>query len=86
MRRKSKSERKIFVKTTTRNKIRYVKAKPKKRTCTGCGALLIGIKRDSSFSLKKMVKSKKRVSRKFGGELCSKCSRERIIEEVKEWK
>ena len=86
MRRKSKSERKVFVKTPNRNKISLRKSKPNKRTCKECGAFLIGIKRNNAFSLKKVGKSKKRSNRKFGGDLCSKCSRVKIVEEVKKWK
>ena len=83
MKRKSKSERKIFVKTPTKNKIDYRKANPGKRTCKECGASLHGIKRDNSFSLRKVSKSKKKVNRKFGGELCSKCSRSKIIKSAR---
>ncbi|MAF51122.1 MAG: 50S ribosomal protein L34e [Nanoarchaeota archaeon] len=86
MRRKSKSERKVFVKTPTRNKISFRKSSPGKKPCVECGTQLMGIKRDSTFSLRRVSKSKKRVNRKFGGELCSRCSREIIVEGARKWK
>ena len=85
MRRKHKSERKVFVKTTTgKNKVVFRKRNPNKKTCRKCGELLKGIKRISSFKLNKTNKSLKKNNRKYGGELCSRCSREEIIKGARE--
>ena len=87
MKRKSKSERKVFVKTPSgRNTISLRDRRPSKRTCKTCGAVLKGVKRISAFKLSKTSKSKKRANRKFGGELCSRCSREIILEGARKWK
>ncbi|MBU2639565.1 MAG: hypothetical protein KKG75_02535 [Nanoarchaeota archaeon] len=59
------------------------RSNPKKRICKSCGKALKGIKRMNAFSLRKINKSFKRVNRKYGGELCTTCSREKIIETVR---
>ena len=80
MRRKHKNERKVFVKTPTgKSKVVFKKRNPNRKTCKKCGEMLKGIKRINSFKLNKTNKSLKKNNRKFGGELCSKCSREEII-------
>ena len=82
--RKSKSERKIFVKTIKGNKVAYKIRKPRNNTCGKCKVNLSGIPRDNVAKLKNY--SKKRVNRKYGGNLCSKCSREAIIKGARQWK
>ena len=79
---KSRSKRRIFVRTTTKNKIRYEKVTPNERRCSECNRILMGIPRNT----KKVGKSRKKINRKYGGDLCSNCSRNRIIKEVREWK
>ncbi len=84
MNRKAKSERKVFVKTPSgKNIISYRKRTPKKKTCKICGKILYGIRRENAFKLKKINKSFKTVNRKYGGELCSSCSRNEIIKGVR---
>jgi len=58
-----------------RTSTHYVKQKPKKATCARCGASLGGVPREIPNRLKKMTRSQRRVSRKFGGVLCGKCVR-----------
>ncbi len=56
----------------------FSKAKPKSRSCASCGAQLKGIPRLTPIRFSNTAKSTHSVSRKFGGELCSNCSRELI--------
>lgn len=46
--------------------------------CTSCGALLHGMRRQGTVGLANSASSQKRVSRKFGGSLCSSCGREAL--------
>jgi len=64
-----------------RTSIHYLKQKPKKATCARCRASLGGVPRAIPSRLKKMTRSQRRVSRKFGGVLCSKCVR--VVEKYK---
>lgn len=56
-----------------RNVKRYVKQKPDQAICGRCGIKLAGVPRASPSRLKKMARSARTVSRKFGGVLCAKC-------------
>ncbi len=67
-------KRKARVRVATRTITRVVRATPKIAKCAICKKPLHGIPRN----VKKLPKSKKRVSRIYGGYLCSKCSRELI--------
>jgi large subunit ribosomal protein L34e len=49
--------------------------------CAICKKVLHGLPRLNKF--RKLSKSKKRVSRIFGGYLCSKCTREVLKEKVR---
>lgn len=61
----------------------YRKRKPSKAICAGCGALLHGVPRERPFIMQRLAKTKKRPERKFGGTLCSKCSRDKIKEHAR---
>ena len=61
----------------------FDKAKPSHHECAGCGSQLHGLKRLHPIRYSNLSMSAKTVNRKFGGELCSKCSRERIKNSVK---
>lgn len=56
-----------------RNVKRYVKQKPDQAICGRCGTKLAGIPRASPSRLKKMARSARTVSRRFGGVLCARC-------------
>lgn len=58
--------------------IHYKKKKPKQAKCAGCGKPLTGVKRNIPSRVKNLAKSKKRPSRPYGGNLCSRCSREAV--------
>ena len=72
-------KRKIFKKTTKGVKIVYVKKKVKLPRCV-CGAVLHGIPSLRSSQIRKLSKSEKGPERPYGGNLCSKCMRLKIIE------
>mgnify|MGYP001587884821 CR=1 FL=1 len=72
--------RKIYKKLPgNRVKIREERANPRIAICGVCGVKLHGIKKLSSNKIKNMPKSKNGPNRMNGGNLCSKCSRERIL-------
>ncbi len=65
---------------------RYVFHKVKKKTnfpkCAICGAIINGVPRVRPYKLKSMAKTKKRPERIYGGVLCPKCLRKKIIEAI----
>jgi len=80
---KSRSRRRVYVKSSKGTKLVYKQRKSAKRTCNFCGKPLHGVAAVTRKALKKLTKSQKRPERKFGGVLCSSCSRLRIIQEVR---
>jgi len=58
--------------------IHYKKKKPSIGKCGICKKPLKGIKRLRQAKLRNIPKSQKRVARAYGGNLCSKCSKETI--------
>ncbi len=59
-----------------RNVTHYVKETPKQATCARCSGQLQGIPRLLPNLLKKLTRSQRSVSRKFGGVLCGNCVKE----------
>ncbi len=83
-RKRSRSLRKIFVKTPGgRTTVHYKYRKPKVAHCGKCGAKLKGIVRERPYKMKKMAKSKKKVSRPYSGVLCTKCMRALFTEKAR---
>lgn len=80
---KSRSRRRVFVKTSGKTRIHYKKRKPSKAKCGKCGAVLKGVPNVRASKLKKITKTKKRPERPFGGVLCSKCMRLEIKRRIK---
>ena len=72
---KSRSRRRVFVKSSSKTKIHYRKRKPSKSKCGKCKTVLKGVPNVRAMKLKRMNKTKKRPQRPFGGVLCSKCTR-----------
>ena len=66
-----------------RTVIQFKKKKHKIAKCGSCGAKLSGIPRERPYKMKKMAKTKKRPERPFGGVLCSKCLREKLVKEAR---
>lgn len=79
-RHKSRTFRRIAVKTPgARNIIHYKKRKPQAAKCGSCKATLKGVPRERPYKMRNMPKTAKRPERPFGGVLCSKCSRKKIV-------
>lgn len=80
---KTRSLRRTKVKTPGgRVVIHYTKRNPSIAKCGVCKRALHGLKRLRPSKLRSIPKSQRRVSRKFGGALCSRCSRNRIIQHI----
>jgi len=81
---KSRRLRKVF-RRTPGNKVvvQYKKRKPKKAVCAICGNILKGVARQITSKFKNISKSQKRPLRPYGGYLCSKCTKKKIIEEAR---
>ena len=81
---KSRTYRRIHIKTPgRRNIIHYKRRKPSKAHCAECRAVLSGVPRELPYKMQNMPKTKKRPERPYGGMLCSKCARKRIISEAR---
>ncbi len=77
---KSRSKKLKFVKTPGgRTVVHYKSKKNSKAKCAGCGAKLLGTLAKSAAKMKNLPKSAKKPTRPYGGNLCSKCMRKRII-------
>ena len=81
---RSRSLRKIFRKVPGgATKLHYKKQKPKVAKCGSCGTGLKGVPREFPFRMRNMPKTFKRPERPYGGVLCSKCMRLKILEQVR---
>ncbi len=49
--------------------------KTSKHVCGLCGSVLSGVPRGKGSEIKKMTHSQRKPSRPFGGQLCSRCTR-----------
>ncbi len=76
---RSRTFRRVYVRTPTKTVINYEKRKPAKAKCANCGTVLAGVASERPYKMKNMPKTKKRPERPFGGVLCSKCTRLEII-------
>ena len=56
--------------------IHYLRREPRKARCASCKKVLHGVASRRPTKMKGLAKTKKAVSRAFGGNLCSACSRE----------
>ena len=83
----TRSLRRVKVRTPgSRLVTHYSKRKPSIAKCANCKNELKGIPRERPSVFRNLTLSQKTVSRPFGGNLCSKCSREAIINKYKEQK
>lgn len=81
---KSRTKRRVYIKTPGgKNKILYKKRNMGKIKCGNCGGELHGIPRMIRSKFRSIPKSKKRVERLYGGNLCSRCMRKKIKEKWK---
>ncbi len=82
---RSRRFRRVFVRTASQVKLHYRKRKPSKQKCPECGNLLKGTARVRATQLRTIAKTKKVPSRKFPN-LCSQCSRKKLIEMARSMK
>ncbi|MEM2121580.1 MAG: 50S ribosomal protein L34e [Candidatus Woesearchaeota archaeon] len=80
---KSRSWRRIKVRTPKRTIVRYTRKKPKKAVCALCKKEIHGVPREFPKKLKSMAKTKKRPERPYGGYLCSECLRKVMKEKAR---
>jgi len=77
---RSRTQRRVFVKTPGgETRLTYRKRKESKQQCGECGADLKGIPR---VKISKLSKTQRRPERPYGGVLCSKCMRKKMVEKV----
>jgi large subunit ribosomal protein L34e len=80
-------KKKIFVKSPAgKNKLKFKNKKAGKILCLNCRIELSGLPRIKSSKLGKTTRNLKKINRKYGGLLCSGCSREEIVRSVEKWK
>lgn len=80
---RSRSLRRLNIKTIGGSILHYKERKPGKAKCGNCGTILKGIVRERPSKMQKMPKTNKRPGRPYGGELCSRCMRAFIIEKAR---
>ncbi len=79
---RSRTLRRVKVKTASRVLTHYRKRKPSKSKCPDCGKDLKGVVRVRATKLKAIAKSKKVPSRPFAN-LCSSCARKKLKEKAR---
>lgn len=67
-----------------RLKLHYKRKKPGILRCAVCKKPLRGVPKLEKTKLKKFPKSKRKVSRIYGGNLCHKCLKEKILSNTRE--
>ena len=81
---RTRSLRRVFKKTPGGNvKMHYIKRKPQSQKCGSCGDVLKGTPRELPYKIRTMSKSDKRPKRPYGGVLCTKCTRLKIISKIR---
>ena len=77
-------KRKVFVRTpggeTVLHRRRFNTSKP---VCAECGVVLKGVARGNPADVTKLSKTQRRPERPYGGVLCSKCTRKKLIKEAR---
>lgn len=81
-RQKSRTYRRKHVRTPSGTVLHYIKRKPKIAHCAICKKPLHGIPRGRPYQIKKITKTRRRPERPYPN-LCSKCMREKIKEELR---
>lgn len=81
---RSRTLRRVFRKTPGSKTVLSFRArKHSKAKCNVCGAVLNAVPREISSKMKNMPKTKKRPERPYGGVLCSRCMRSKIVSKVR---
>ena len=82
---KSRTFRRVYTRTPGgKTVMHYKRRKPGIAKCANCKAPLKGIPRLIPTKFRNLAKTEKRPQRPYGGYLCSKCTRLKIIEKVRE--
>ena len=79
---RSRTLRRIFVKTPKQTKLVYAKRAPAKAHCASCGQVLPGVARGRPYQIAKLSKTAKRPERPYAGMYCSKCMRLHIKKSI----
>ena len=80
---RSRSFRKLVRKTPGGKTIKvFERRRPGHSSCANCGNKLLGVPRERPSKISKLSSTKKKPSRKFGGNLCSACSRQTIKQQA----
>lgn len=83
-RHKSRRLRRVFKKSPGgKTNLCYIKRKPGKAKCATCNAVLKGIPREIPSKINKISSSGKKPKRPYGGNLCSKCMRLKMISKTR---
>jgi len=82
--RRSRTLRRVHVKTSKGSKLTYAKRKPSKAHCAVCKQELHGVASLRPYKMSKLSKTEKRPDRPFAGMLCSKCMRLKIKSTITE--
>ena len=80
---KSRTLRRVKVRTPNGTKTVYKHRKPSKATCGSCGEVLKGVPRGRKSEMVNMSKTEKRPERPYGGVLCSKCTRQTLKTKIR---
>jgi len=80
---RSRKRRRVKRRVVSGVKRVYKRRKPSKAVCGDCGSVLKGIPRKIPSQLGKLPKSRRRPDRPYGGVLCSKCTRKKIVGRVR---
>ncbi len=80
---RSRSMRRVFVRTPKGTRIHYKRRDPKTGICPVTGEVLKGVPRVSANKMKNLSKTKKRPQRPFGGVLSSRAMRRFAITEAR---
>lgn len=81
---KSRTFRRVYIKTPGgKTKISYRKRRPSKAVCSICKATLIGVPNKRPYEMRRLAKTQKRPERPYGGVLCSRCTRKKMIERAR---
>lgn len=77
---RSRTFRRVKVKTPGGEvKVHFRKRKPSKARCHSCGDVLKGVLNERPYKIQNVSRTKKRPSRPYGGVLCSRCMKEKVI-------
>ena len=80
---KSRTFRRVQRKTPgSKSVLHHVLNKPSAAKCGTCSDVLKGVPRERPIKMQNMAKSSKRPERPYGGVLCTRCTRKKLIEQA----